>query len=212
LGHRFANPALLHEALTHTSVGALNYQRLEFLGDRVLGLAIGELLFAAFPDETEGKLARRLAELVKLESCAQVARDLGVGAHIRLERSASAAGLANHASVLGDCCEAIIGALYLDGGLAAAQAFIARAWAGLMATSPGAAKDAKSALQEWAQGRGLPLPHYRQVSRTGPDHAPQFIISAEVQGYPAAEGQGASKQEAQKNAATALLAALEAKP
>jgi ribonuclease III len=209
LGHRFANAALLDQALTHTSVGARNYQRLEFLGDRVLGVVIADLLYRSYPEDVEGKLSRRLADLVRLQACADVARSLDVGAWVRLERSAAQAGLANHESVLGDACEALIGALYLDGGLEVARRFIEDAWASLIATMAPAVKDPKSSLQEWAQGRGLKLPVYDLVERSGPDHAPHFVISVTVEGRPPAQGQGASKQEAQKQAAMALLAQLE---
>jgi ribonuclease-3 len=208
LGRRFKAPALLIEALTHTSLGGRTYQRLEFLGDRVLGLVMAALVFERFPKDSEGTLARRLNDLVRRETCARIARDLDVSSHIRLERTAANAGVAHSETVLGDVCEALIGALYRDGGLSAARSFILARWGPLLDQPDAAAKDAKSALQEWAQGRGLPLPDYALVGRFGPDHAPLFRVCVQVRGLEPVEAEGASKQEAQMRAAASLLAKL----
>jgi ribonuclease III len=205
LGHIFSNHALLAEALSHTSLGRQNYQRLEFLGDRILGCVIADWLYQKHADEPEGKLARRFAELVRKEACAQVARDIDATRHIRLERTAAQAKVHHTDNVLGDVCEALIGALYLDGGLETAQKFIRNHWKSLVEHEQSAPKDIKSGLQEWAQARGLPLPEYRLVGRHGPDHAPVFDVSVSVAGYEAETAQGNSKQDAEKKAATALL-------
>jgi ribonuclease III len=208
LGHTFANARLLLEALSHTSMGKFNYQRLEFLGDRVLGCAMASWLLEQYPDEPEGKLAPRFAELVRKETCADVARAINVMDYVLTERAASHARVQHTDNVLGDVCEALIGALYLDGGLAVADAFIHRGWQNMVVAGSTAPKDIKSALQEWAQARGLPLPDYSMVDRLGPDHAPQFQVQVEVKGFSPALAVGSSKQEAEKKAAQTLLESL----
>jgi ribonuclease III len=205
LGHDFRNPALLQEALSHTSAGKLNYQRLEFLGDRVLGCVMADWLLAQYPAEPEGKLALRFAELVRKETCAHVAREVEAAEYIRVERAAAHARVHHTDNVLGDVCEALIGALYLDGGMDVATAFIRSGWKKLIVADSIAPKDIKSALQEWAQARGLPLPDYALVKRLGPDHAPQFEVQVSVQGFDTALATGTSKQEAEKKAAQTLL-------
>jgi ribonuclease-3 len=210
LGHSFSNTALLAEALSHTSLGKQNYQRLEFLGDRILGCVIADWLYQKHANEPEGKLARRFAELVRKEACARVARHIHAARHIQLERTAAQAKIHHTDNVLGDVCEALIGALYLDGGLAAAQSFIRNHWKPFVEHELSAPKDIKSGLQEWAQARGLPLPDYKLVGRHGPDHAPVFDVSVSVHGYAPETAQGSSKQEAEKKAATALLQRLSA--
>jgi len=216
LGHAFAKPALLREALTHPSASgrrggkSLNYQRLEFLGDRVLGLIVAELLYREFPREPEGDLARRLAALVREETLAQVAEDLELGEFMVIAGSEEGAGERANPSLLSDVCEAAIGALYLDGGLEAARAFIERCWRPLLAADLEPPQDAKTALQEWAQGRGLPLPSYREVAREGPDHEPRFTVAVSVAGHEAAEGEGRSKRAAEQAAAERLLIRLTA--
>jgi ribonuclease III len=205
LGHVFFDTVLLGEALSHTSLGKQNYQRLEFLGDRILGCVIADWLYQKHADEPEGKLARRFAELVRKEACAHVARHIDAAQHIRLERTAAQAKVHHTDNVLGDVCEALIGALYLDGGLEAAQHFIKKHWRSLVEQEKSAPKDIKSGLQEWAQARGLPLPEYTLVGRRGPDHAPVFDVSVSVQGHAAEMAHGTSKQDAEKRAATALL-------
>jgi ribonuclease III len=205
LEHRFRNPDLLEQALSHSSLKGPSYERLEFLGDRVLGLVIGAWLYQHYPQESEGRLGRRLAEIVRLEACADVARAIGVAEHIRVERSAALAGVQQRTTVLGDVCEALIGALFLDGGLVAARRFIKTHWRGLVEAAQSAVKDPKSALQEWAMGRGQAAPLYEILDRSGPDHAPMFKVRVSVKGQPAQEGEGRTKQEAQKIAAAALL-------
>ncbi|MGK2285823.1 ribonuclease III [Pedomonas sp. V897] len=206
LGRRFRNAELLVEALTHTSLPGRNYQRLEFLGDRVLGLIIATWLYERHPNESEGKLNRRFVELVRGQTCARIARDLGVARHIRLERTAREQGVNETVNVLGDVCEALIGALYLDGGMAAARKFVRSAWEPLLTGAATVEKDPKSALQEWAQGRGLPLPAYAIVGRSGPHHAPQFTVEVTVRTLDPVQATGKSRQEAEKQAAAALLA------
>jgi ribonuclease-3 len=214
LGRQFRTPALLLEALSHPSLSGgsagMSYERLEFLGDRVLGCVMAAWIFERFPAEPEGRLARRLAELVRRETCAHVARAAGVAVHVRMDRTAANARINHSDSVLGDVCEALIGALYLDGGMAAARKFIHTAWKPLIESPEGARKDAKSALQEWAQGRGLPLPEYREVGRFGPAHAPNFTIEVCVHGQGCVQAEGTNKQEAQMRAAGNMLAKLEA--
>ena len=216
LGHVFAKPDLLQEALTHTSAGGrrgrqpLSYQRLEFLGDRVLGLIVAELLYRQFPGEAEGALARRLAALVREQTLAQVAEGLDLGVHLQLAKSEDEAGERQNPSLLADACEAVIGALYLDGGLAVARAFIEPRWLPLLAADLEPPQDAKTALQEWAQGRGLPLPDYRETGREGPDHDPRFTVAVSVAGHQPAQGEGRSKRAAEQAAAEQLLARLTA--
>ncbi len=209
IGHRFDDATLIATALTHVSAASgprrATYQRLEFLGDRVLGLVVAEMLYAAFPEAEEGELSRRLAALVRKESCAEVALEWGVQGHIRLgdgERSAGAVTTA----VLGDVCESIIGAVFLDAGYLSARNVVARGFEPRMRAPRRPLRDAKTALQEWAQSRGLPTPAYRELSRRGPDHAPEFTISVEVAGFPLAEATGGSKRLAEQAAAAAFLA------
>lgn len=208
LGHQFRDPALLIQALSHASLKGRSYERLEFLGDRVLALVIGAWLYERYPEESEGRLGRRLAEIVRLEACADVARVIGASDQIRVERSAALAGVHQRTTVLGDVCEALIGALYLDGGLVAARRFIRAQWQPLVEAAQSAVKDPKSALQEWAMGRGQAAPTYELTERSGPDHAPRFRVRVSVKGHPPVEAEGLTKQEAQKRAAAALLETL----
>ena len=212
IGHVFADSALLTTALTHVS--ALknpsdrwgSYQRLEFLGDHVLGLVVSDMLFRAYPNADEGELSKRLSDLVRRETCADVAKTMGLLDAIKL--GAVGAGDASdrlRKSVLGDICEAVIGAVYLDGGYPAAQKMIERAWADRMRKPMRALRDPKTVLQEWAQGKGLPTPSYREVERTGPHHDPQFRVAVELPGMESAEGQGSTKRAAEKAAALSLL-------
>ncbi|GER06365.1 ribonuclease 3 [Iodidimonas muriae] len=206
LGYGFDQPDLLAAALTHPSLGgAPNYQRLEFLGDRVLGLVISHWLYETYPDEAEGKLNRRFTALVRKETLAHIALALGLAPFIRLEAGAQAEGTHEAPGVLADICEAVIGAIYLDGGLAPAQHFIKTHWSASMKNGPQAYRDAKTALQEWAQGRGLPLPCYQLVGRTGPDHNPKFEIEVSVKEAGTARAHGPSKRQAEQQAATHLL-------
>lgn len=211
IGRRFADRDLLERALTHASVGegatkVRHYERLEFLGDRVLNLLAAERLMALDPEAREGELSRRLANLVNYQACAAVARDIGLGEAVRLSASATKIGARQSDAVLGDACEALIGALYVDGGFEAARTFFLQFWADAFAEQNAPkGKDPKTQLQEWAQGQGLPLPTYGVVAREGPDHAPAFTVEVRVQGYDPEAAQGRSKQEAEKAAALAML-------
>ena len=209
IGHSFADPTLLARALTHASKAAGrsgSYQRLEFLGDRVLGLAIADRLYAAYPDADEGDLSRRLAGLVRRETCAAVATAWGVGPHLVLGQGEVMGGGRKNQTILADVCEAILGAVYLDAGHAAALAIVAAAFRPAEPTAAPRGRDAKSALQEWAMGRGLAVPVYEVVERSGPDHAPHFRIAARVEGIEAGLGAGPSKRLAEQEAARAVMA------
>ncbi|HWD56836.1 MAG TPA: ribonuclease III [Stellaceae bacterium] len=220
LGHVFARPALLGEALTHPSAVApargksrrrvvpRHYERLEFLGDRVLGLVIADLLWHRFESEPEGPMTRRMADLVRRESVARVALDIGLDRHLVLSPSEAAAGAARNPSILADVCEAVIAAIYLDGGLPAASGFISRWWARLIDDMAVPPRDPKTRLQEWAQARGLGLPIYRLVTTEGPDHAPRFTVAASVAQSAESSATASSKRAAEAEAAAALLALL----
>lgn len=209
IGHHFNERQLIVVALTHVSAvsGAKceTYQRLEFLGDRVLGLAISEMLYEAFPQAEEGELSRRLAELVRKESCAEVALEWDVQSLVRLGESERQAG-ATKTAILGDVCESIIGAVFLDAGYGAAKNVIARAFEARMRSPRRPLRDSKTSLQEWAQARGLPTPLYRELERRGPDHAPEFTICVEISGCRPAEAKGCSKRLAEQAAAAAFIA------
>jgi ribonuclease-3 len=211
IGYRFTDPALLNSALSHISAlkGARNrvgsYQRLEFLGDHVLGLVISDMLFRAFPRADEGELSRRLADLVRKETCAEIARGIDLGAAIRLGASEANAGARTRPAILADVCEALIGAVYLDGGFVAAEALIGRLWQARMKTKAEPLRDPKTVLQEWAQGRGLPTPAYREIARSGPDHDPQFRVAVQLPDLAPAEGSGRSKRAAEQAAAAAMM-------
>ena len=209
IGHVFADRALLIRALTHTSAVTAagdSYQRLEFLGDRVLALTVADMVHRAYPQADEGELARRLNALVKRETCAEVARELGLGAAVRLGSGEAQSGGRTKAAILADVMEAVIAAIHLDAGFEIARAFVERHWTERMASARGPLRDAKTTLQEWLQGQGLPAPLYRQVSRSGPDHDPLFAIAVDITGPVAGEiGNGRSKREAEQNAATAVL-------
>ena len=212
LGHAFADPGLLATALTHPSLaghGAGSYERLEFLGDRVLGLAIADLLMECYPQESEGDLARRHALLVDRDSLARVAVGIGLGDWLRMTDGEAAAGTRGSPSVLADAMEAVIGALYRDDGFATASGVVRRFWLPLVELRGAPPKDAKTALQEWAQARALPLPNYSTLSRTGPDHAPHFTVEVTVRGYPPVQAEGRSRRAAERAAAAALYAMLE---
>jgi ribonuclease-3 len=212
IGYRFTDAAMLEIALTHISAlkGARNragsYQRLEFLGDHVLGLVISDMLFRAFPKADEGELSRRLADLVRKETCAEIARAVDLGAAIRLGSSEANAGARTRLAILADVCEAVIGAVYLDGGYKAAEALVERLWQVRMSATAQPLRDPKTVLQEWAQARGLPTPVYREVARSGPDHNPEFRVAVQLPAFTPAEGQGRSKRAAEQAAAAAMLA------
>lgn len=195
-------------ALTHGSHGPDNYERLEFLGDRVLGLTIADWLYERFPEEPEGKLSRRFNALVTGAVCAEVAREIGVPARVRLGKQARDDGAASSDNVLGDVMEALIGALFLDAGFAAAQAWVRQLWDSRIDEQGSAPKHPKSALQEWAAANNRRAPEYELVERSGPGHAPRFRVKAVIGKLAEAEGEGSSKQEAETAAAAALLEAL----
>jgi ribonuclease III len=209
-GYAFADKLLLDGALTHISalsgknrVGS--YQRLEFLGDHVLGLVVSDLLFRGFPNADEGELSRRLADLVRKETCAEVARSIDLGAAIKLGVSEANAGGRQRIAILADVCEALIGAVFLDGGYQSAVAVVEQLWGERLRTPASPVRDPKTALQEWAQARGLPTPSYREIGRTGPHHDPEFRVAVLLPELMPAEGLGRSKRAAEQAAAAALL-------
>ena len=212
IGHKFADPALLTTAFTHVSAlkparkRGDSYQRLEFLGDHVLGLVVSDMLYRAFPNADEGELSKRLADLVRKESCADVAKSLGLLDDIKLGQVGASASARLRKSVLGDICEAVIGAVFLDGGYSAAAQFVERNWTERMRKPRRPLRDPKTVLQEWAQGKGLPTPVYREIERTGPHHDPQFRVAVDLPGLEPAEGIGGSKRAAEKVAASAMIA------
>lgn len=211
IGYRFKDVTLLDRALTHISAlrGDRNrvgsYQRLEFLGDHVLGLAISDMLFRGFPKADEGELSRRLADLVRTETCAEIARSIELGAAIRLGLSEVNAGGRARTAILADVCEALIGAVFVDGGYPAGAALVERLWLERMRATARPLRDSKTTLQEWAQARGLPTPVYREVGRTGPHHDPEFRVAVELPDHAPAEGLGRSKRAAEQAAAAAML-------
>ncbi|MBB4264920.1 ribonuclease III [Roseospira visakhapatnamensis] len=210
LGHRFDRPDLLDRALTHGSLGGglESYERLEFLGDRVLNLLVAHMLYDRFPREPEGSLARRHTALVRGETLAHVARTLGLASLIRLSQGEVDLGGRDNPTLLADVCEAVLGALYLDGGLAVVDRVVRRHWTPLMDQDLSPPKDPKTSVQEWAQGRGLPLPVYETVAASGPDHAPTFTVAVRVKGRPEVRADGASKRQAEQRAAALLLKGL----
>ena len=211
IGYRFRDMNLLHLALTHGSAnfgrpGAPDYDRLEFLGDRVLGLAIAEHLFQTFPAADEGELARRYNRLVRKEACADVGEELGLGAYIILGDSEAMAGGRRKSTILADVCEAILGAIYVDGGWEEAKALVARYWHKRAREAAAAPVDAKTALQEWVQRSGTSgLPRYVLIENRGSDHEPSFVYEVRVEGLLPAQGIGRSRRAAEQAAATALL-------
>jgi ribonuclease-3 len=220
LGYSFKSPGLLQDALTHPSLagfrtrkksGTAPYERLEFLGDRVLGLAIAEWLFEKFPEASEGDLAKRHAALVNREALRAVANEIGLGQFLHLARGEEAGGIARkNIATLPDAMEAMLGALYLDGGLVAATQFIRRYWQKDIGIAEAPA-DPKTILQEWAQGQGLPLPQYKVIEHSGPAHAPKFVVEASVKGHPPISAEGDSKRAAEKTAARLLMEEIKSK-
>ncbi|MCW9045884.1 MAG: ribonuclease III [Alphaproteobacteria bacterium] len=214
LGYSFSNSELITQALIHSSTvergGNLeSNERLEFLGDRVLGLVVSEMLYQSFPQEEEGDLAKRHVGLVRKETLAEIANKIGLGKYMVIAKSEEEMGGRKNPSLLSDCCEAIIAALYLDGGLSVADKFIRDHWTPLMDNTFEPPKDNKTNLQEWAQAHGLGLPNYSEVSRQGPSHAPEFTLKASLQNNQSAFGIGKSKRAAEQAAAGALLIKLE---
>ncbi|SPF77486.1 ribonuclease III [Pseudoprimorskyibacter insulae] len=209
LGHAFSQPELLLRAVTHSSMSSpvrQDNQRLEFLGDRVLGLVMAQAILEADASASEGLLAPRFNALVRKETCADVAREIALGDVMKLGRSEMMSGGRRKQALLGDAMEAVIAAVYLDGGFEAAQAVILRLWGKRIHTVDADARDAKTALQEWAQARRMPPPKYVELSRTGPDHAPIFTIEAQLQSGESAKATAGSKRQAEQAAAEALLA------
>ena len=214
LAHRFKDVDLLHSALAHRSTAfgrdGHGYERLEFLGDRVLGVVVAHMLYERYPEEPEGKLSVRQAALVRKETLAEVATDLGLGAHIRLSSGEDDSGTRENPSVLADITEALIGALFLDGGLEPPANFIRTQWSERMEAHCTPPRDAKTRLQEWVLARGLPLPSYRTISQEGPAHLPEITVELTVEGQSPATATAGSKRAAQQQAATVLLTRLEA--
>ena len=212
IGHVFEDGALLARALTHlsapTTSGAgrmQSYQRLEFLGDRVLGLVVSEMLYEAFPNASEGDLSVRLARLVRRETCAEVAQGWDVGPHVTMGQGEARGGGRKKAAILSDICEALIGAVFLDAGFPAARAQVRRFWEERMLADALPIQDAKTAMQEWAQARALATPRYTEVERSGPAHLPRFVIEVELDGYAPERGEATSKRAAEQAAAQAFL-------
>lgn len=211
LGYVFEDKKLLERALTHASVRSgkslrHDNERLEFIGDRVLGLAIAEHLSELFPEAEEGELARGLNRLVRGETCARVARGAGLGPHLVLSESEAASGGRDKDTILADAVEAVLGAVFLEAGFDPARAMVRLLWEAETGLVRMGVADAKSALQEWAQGQGLALPEYIEMAREGPDHAPRFTAEVRISGKEPARGEGPSKRAAEQAAATALLA------
>jgi ribonuclease III len=206
--YHFRDAGLLAVALTHASASPAkntNNERLEFLGDRVLALVLVEELYYRHPDASEGELARRLNALVRAEMCAQVFRTLDIVDVLAAARSSWGKAPPSSINVLADMCEALIGAVYLDGGIEAARQFVLAAWAPHIALPSAADKDPKTALQEWAMGHALPVPVYVEQERTGPDHEPFFSILVYLKGFEPAAGGGPSKRRAEQVAAESFL-------
>lgn len=210
LGYSFNNVELLEQALTHSSARVMqekisDNERLEFLGDRVLGLTIAGHLYQKFPKALEGELAKRFNGLVRMETCEKVARNLEVGTFLILSDSERLTGGHDKSTILADACEAIIGAVYLDGGYEAARDLIVDIWAEYFDKAVEIPRDPKSALQEWAQLKKFKLPRYDEIERKGPDHAPYFIVEVQVGALLPEKGEGNTKRAAQQNAARNLL-------
>lgn len=211
IGYQFADRAWLERAMTHASFGdgrrdIRNNERLEFLGDRVLGLLTADFVFHHYENVDEGGLAPRLNAIVRKEACARAARRAGLGEALRMSPAEERSGGREKVSVLGDACEALMGALYLDGGMSAAKEFFEQFFEEERAATGKKPKDAKTSVQEWALARGLGVPVYQEVRRQGPDHRPSFTIALTIPGYPESIGEGPSKQAAERAAAKAFLA------
>lgn len=211
IGYRFKDRHLLEQAVTHVSAIGQgrkrleSYQRLEFLGDRVLGLVISELLYSEYPDAPEGEMSRRLADLVRKETCADISIKWSVGDHLRLGTSETGAGEVRNTAILGDVCEAVIGAVFVDGGYSPARKLIKRDWLERLKSPKRPLRDAKTTLQEWAQARGLEAPTYKEIQRSGPAHAPKFTVVALVEGFDEVEATGPSKRASEQAAAREFM-------
>lgn len=214
MGHAFGDAGLLEEALTHASTvrvgrGRRSYQRLEFLGDRVLGLIIAHLMIERFPDDDEGALTHRHVALVRREALAQVAAGIGLGRWLKVSASESGQAGGPRQAMLADACEALVGAIYLDGGLEAARGFVARRWQPLVEAVELPPRDAKMALQEWAQGRGLERPTYNVIETSGPAHAMTFTVEVNLADQRPALAAGSTKRAAERAAAGLMLERIE---
>ena len=212
LGYRFRDAGLAQLALTHRSAEsqdrqgrAQSYQRLEFLGDRVLGVAIASRLYQAFPHANEGELSRRFAKLVRRETCAEIAAEWNVGPHLALGLGEAQTGGRKKAAILADVCESLIGAVFVDGGFKAAETVVLTSWGERITADAEPARDAKTAVQEWAQSRALPPPRYEEVERSGPQHGPHFVMRVVIEGFEPELGAAASKRAAEQAAAQAFL-------
>jgi ribonuclease-3 len=210
LGYAFKSRDLLKKALTHASVRQnsskrRDNERLEFLGDRVLGLAIAELLSEVYPNASEGELAKLYNRLVRGGTCAAIARELNLGPFLVLSDAEAESGGRDKETILADACEALLGGIFLEAGYETARDVVRALWGSRVGASPAEAVDAKSMLQEWAQGQGLDLPQYVEVARQGPDHAPRFTAEVSIKGKKPARGEGANKRAAEQAAAATLL-------
>ncbi len=201
LKYNFKDRNWLECALTHASVTSPNYERLEFLGDRVLGLAVSEIIFKKYPDENEGDLARRFSVLVCKETLAEIGRKIGIDLHIFSLND----GIVDNENIIADVMESLLGAMYIDGGFEPCQHLIEKHWAQYVDTMTYPPRDPKTELQEWAQGRGFEIPNYEIVKREGPDHAPEFTVRVIVKGHPPQEAKGLNRRQAEKDAAKKLL-------
>ncbi len=209
LEYRFKDEGLLTLALTHASRSKeVNYERLEFLGDRILGFAVAKLLYKEFPDEAEGGLARRLVNLVRQETLAKIAISMDLSPYILLSKGEEKSGGSHKESVLADCCESLLAAAYLDGGIEPIDVLMDKYWKPLLNEELAAEKDAKSQLQEYVQARGKPLPQYNVVGVSGAKHQPTFVIEVVCNGYPSVQGTGPSKRVATQDAAEKMLTLL----
>lgn len=213
IGYRFSRPELLIRAVTHSSIGTAtrpDNQRLEFLGDRVLGLVIAEALLKADPNAAEGLLAPRFNALVRKETCAEIAREVVLGDVLKLGRSEMLSGGRRKEALLGDAMEAVIAAVHQDSGFEAARALVLRLWGDRIGRVEADARDPKTALQEWAQARGMAPPTYTETARSGPDHQPQFTVRVSLASGEVAEATAGSKRAAEQAAARELLGRVEA--
>jgi ribonuclease-3 len=211
IGYDFSDENLLETALTHPSAAGKSdsYQRLEFLGDRVLGLVVASFLYRRFPDDAEGDMAKRFSALVDGPMCAAIARRTGLGPYIRFSEAEHASGSRDNDNILADVIESLIGAAFLDSGFQESEALVQRLWGDTLLERIEPPVDPKTALQEWSQARALGLPEYALVSRSGPDHAPSFEISVRIEGKDAVTASGLSRRAAEKEAARAMLAIID---
>jgi ribonuclease III len=206
IGYAFSDTTLLARALTHASMhDALDNERMEFLGDRMLGLAMADLLYRAYPDEDEGHLAKRHTALVQKQALVRVSHDIDLGGFLRLSAGEMRAGGLKKDTILADALEALIGAIFIDGGYAAAAGFIEKFWAPLLNTQATPPQDAKTTLQEWAQAKGLALPEYKMIGKSGADHAPVFDVEVTVETLGSVRATASSKRAAEKEAAVKML-------